>query len=59
MPSDKAKRAAAARLKKLDQEAAKETTRRKKNVLRTKVQMGDRKTRRKAASELSQFSRNK
>ena len=58
MPSEKARRAAAARLGKLDKKAAKEATRRKKNVLRTKIQMGDRKTRRKAASKLSQFSRN-
>ena len=45
--------AAAARLAALDKEAAAEAMKRKKAVLRTKVQMGDRATRRKAASELS------
>ena len=45
--------AAAAHLAALDKQRAAEEMKRKKAVLRTKVQMGDRATRRKAASELS------
>jgi hypothetical protein len=52
MASEKAKKAAAARLARLDKEAAK-ADKVKRNQLRTKVAMGDRKTRKKAATELS------
>ena len=57
MPSDKAKRAAAARLAGLDKQAKQSAMKKKKAMLRTKVAMGDRKTRRKAASELSSMPR--
>jgi hypothetical protein len=53
MASEKAKKAAAARLKGLDKEANKV----KRNKLRAQVAMGDRKTRKKAASKLSSMPR--
>jgi hypothetical protein len=49
MPSDKAKKAAADRLDKLDKEADKI----ERNKLRAEVTMGSRKARRKAATKLS------
>jgi len=53
--SSKAK--AAARLRELDRQYEAEQTKRKKNVLRTKARMGDRKTRTAAARELNKMPR--
>ena len=57
MPTKEAKEAARARLARLDAQANKESLRRKKNVLRTKVAMGDKATRKKAATKLSSMPR--
>lgn len=54
--SEKAKKAAAARLAKLDALAA-EDAKKKKNALRAKATMGSRKVRKKAATELSSTKR--
>ena len=51
--------AAKKRLAKLDAEAAGKKDKIKRKVLRSKVAMGDRKTRKKAASELSGMSKPK
>jgi hypothetical protein len=56
MASEKAKKAAAARLRALDAES-KKSDKVKRNKLRAQVAMGDRKTRKKAASELSSMPR--
>jgi len=53
MASEKARKAAAARLRKLEGDAKKE----ERNKLRAQVAMGDRKTRKAAATKLSNMSK--
>ena len=57
MASEKSRRAAAARLKKLDAEGERDRDRRKRNKLRATVSMGGRDQRKEATSELSGMAR--
>ena len=57
MASEKAKKAAAARLANLDRLAAKDADKVKRNKLRVQTAYGDRKTRKKAATKLSNMPR--